>query len=81
MQIVKVDGAAEKTLRNPQFPLTLPVKTTTGETRLTVNFVVYYCATAKESLCYFKEYRLTVPVKVLQGAGNRKLTARCSIQL
>ncbi len=80
-QIIRLEGASEKTFHKPQFPLNLPIKTSPGETSLQVNYVVYYCEATKESLCYFKEVRLAIPVKVLPGAGHRKLTASCSIKL
>ncbi len=81
IEIVSVDGASGKTVHNPKFPIHIPIKASAGETHLKVNFIVYYCETAKESLCYFKAVRVSVPVKVMKGTGNRKLTASCSIKL
>jgi hypothetical protein len=41
----------------------------------------YYCESEKESLCYFKEAVVSVPVKVKKGAGSRALTATYRLQL
>jgi thiol-disulfide isomerase/thioredoxin len=74
-QVVSFAGGAEQTFRNPQFPIKLPIKVGEGETAVRADFLIYYCETAKESLCYFKEARLSVPVRAKKGAGNHMLTA------
>lgn len=45
------------------------------------DLVIYYCESEKESLCYFKEAVVSVPVKVKKGAGSRVLTATYRLQL
>ncbi|HXG65828.1 MAG TPA: hypothetical protein VNO70_12040, partial [Blastocatellia bacterium] len=80
-EVVSFKGEAEQTFRNPAFPVTVPINATEGETTVNANFVVYYCEAGKESLCYFKEARLTLPIKVKKGAGNRKLTAVYKLKL
>jgi hypothetical protein len=35
--------------------------------------VIYYCEAKKESLCFFKEVLVSVPVKAKTGAGNRNV--------
>jgi hypothetical protein len=72
---VTVAGAGDQTFRNPKFPLEVPVKIGTGDVVVTADFVVYYCEAEKETLCFFKQARVTLPVKGKAGAGNRKLTA------
>jgi len=73
---VSVDaGGGEQTFRNPKFPLTIPVKISEGNAVVKADFVLYYCETDKESLCYFKEARLSLAVKGTKGANNRGLAA------
>jgi DNA-binding beta-propeller fold protein YncE len=49
--------------------LTIPIKVTGGEATLTVDLQVSYCNEGNEGLCYFKEARLLVPVKVTTGGS------------
>ncbi len=48
---------------------------------ITLGLIVYYCESAKDSLCYFKEARLNLPVKVSRGSSNHKLVAEYKLQL
>jgi hypothetical protein len=72
---------AGQSFANPDFPLVIPIKASEGETSIQLGLVVYYCETAKDSLCYFKEARLNLPVKVSKRAGNNKLVAEYKLQL
>lgn len=74
-------SGAESIIRNPQFPVSVPIKVNAGETKVTVDFAIYYCETGKESLCFIKEARLVIPVKAQKGAGNNKLTADYKLAL
>ena len=76
-----VNIGGESSFRNPQFPVTVPIKTSEGEATVKAEFVIYYCESEKESLCYFKEARVSVPVKVKQGAGTRRLAATYKLQI
>jgi DNA-binding beta-propeller fold protein YncE len=49
--------------------LTIPIKATGGEATLTVDLQVSYCNEGNEGLCFFKEARLLVPVKVSPGGS------------
>ncbi|MFL6277278.1 MAG: thioredoxin-like domain-containing protein [Blastocatellia bacterium] len=71
----------EKTLRNPQFPVSLPLKLGEGEAMVKADIVIYYCEAKKESLCFFKEAMISVPVRVKAGAGNRKLNASYTLKV
>jgi hypothetical protein len=71
---------AAQPFRNPQFPLSIPIKVNEGETIVTADFLVYYCEAGKEALCYFKEGRLRLPVKAKSGTGSRALTARYRVR-
>ena len=79
--VVGLGDGSEQTFRNPQFPVSIPIKVGEGETTVKASFLIYYCESAKESLCYFKEARVSVPVKAKKGAGNRKLVATYKLAL
>ena len=72
---------AEQNFSNPNFPVTVPLKIGEGEAAVRADFVVYFCEAAKESLCFFKEARLSIPVKAIKGAGNQRLTATYKLKL
>jgi thiol-disulfide isomerase/thioredoxin len=74
-------GAPEQVLRNPKLPLTVPVTITEGENALRADFTVYYCEAEKETLCYFKEVRLNIPVSAKKGSGTSKLSAAYKLTL
>jgi thiol-disulfide isomerase/thioredoxin len=78
--VASVSGA-DQVIRNPQFPITAQLKLSEGDATVKANFVIYYCESEKESLCYFKEAVVSVPVKVKLGAGSRVLTATYRLQL
>jgi hypothetical protein len=74
-QVVNLTGGPEQTFSNPTFPVSVPIKVSEGEATIRADFVVYFCEAGKESLCYFKEARVSVPLKAQKGAGSQKLTA------
>ena len=80
-EVVTIKAGMEQTFSNPNFPVTVPLKVSEGEAILRADFVVYFCEAAKESLCYFKEARVSIPVKARQGAGSHKLSAAYKLQL
>ena len=79
-QIVSLKDEGEN-IRNPKFPVSIPVKVVEGETTIEARYVIYYCESAKESLCFIKEARITLPVKVKKGAGNRNISAIYKLSL
>ena len=80
-QVVNLTDGAERTFSKPTFPIAVPIKVSEGEAVVRADFVVYFCEAAKESLCYFKEARLSIPVKVKKDAGGHKLTATYKLRL
>ena len=78
--VASVSGE-DQVIRNPRFPITAQLKLSEGDATVKVDFVIYYCESQKESLCYFKEAVVSVPVKVKKGAGSRALTATYRLQL
>ncbi|HYP27659.1 MAG TPA: thioredoxin-like domain-containing protein [Blastocatellia bacterium] len=73
-------AVGDQVFRNPRFPLSVPIKLGEGGTTLQATFVLYYCEAEKESLCYFKEARLTLPVKARKGSGARQLSATYKLE-
>ena len=80
-QILNPAGGAQQTFSSPSFPVTVPINVKEGEATIRADFVVYYCEATKESLCFFKEARVNLPVKAQKGAGNQKLTAPYKLRL
>lgn len=77
---VFADGT-EQTLSNPKFPVTVPVKVADGDAGLTADFVLYYCEAEKETVCYFKEARIRIPIRAQKGAGNKGLSASFKLKM
>jgi hypothetical protein len=61
--------------------VTASVNVAEGEASLTADLVLYYCEAEKETLCYFKEARVRIPVKVRKGSGKTKLTAAYKLKM
>jgi hypothetical protein len=80
-EVVALGTAAEQTLRNVRFPATIPLNAMAGETNMRLDLLIYYCESEKESLCFFKEVRLNVPVKVRSGSGARSLSLGYALKL
>ncbi len=80
-QTISLNSAAEQIFRNIKFPLTVEIAATEGETVIQIDYAIYYCEAAKESLCFIKEARLNIPVKVKKGAGARALAATYRVKL
>jgi thiol-disulfide isomerase/thioredoxin len=79
---VSFEGAeSEKVLQHPTFPLTVPLKTTEGEARVKATLILYYCETKKESLCYFKEARVDVPIRVQSGAQTSEIKVAYTLRM
>jgi hypothetical protein len=55
--------------------LSVPLKISEGASVVKADFVLYYCESDKESLCYFKEAQLSLAVKATKGANNHGLSA------
>jgi len=79
--VVTLTGGAEQAFSNPNFPISIPIRVSDGEATIRAEFIVYFCETAKESLCYFKDARVSIPVIVKKGAGTHKLTAAYNLRL
>jgi thiol-disulfide isomerase/thioredoxin len=80
-QIASLTNGVEEIFHHPKFPLAVPLKVSEGQTTLTVNLVIYYCESAKESLCYFKEVRLNVPISVTIAADGNQIAASYRLEL
>ena len=80
-QIVNLKDGPEQTFNSPTFPVSVPIKVTEGEATIRADFIVYYCEAAKESLCFFKEARVSIPVKAQKGSGSQKLAASYKLKI
>jgi thiol-disulfide isomerase/thioredoxin/DNA-binding beta-propeller fold protein YncE len=67
------DGQWEKTIRNPHFPLNVPIQLEEGEAKLRAMMVIYYCEAKKESLCYFKVAEVRAPIKAQPEAQTSEV--------
>ncbi|HWO01263.1 MAG TPA: thioredoxin-like domain-containing protein [Blastocatellia bacterium] len=79
--VIGFAGGEGPAFRNPKFPLEVPLKLNEGDAILRADFVLYYCESERETLCYFKEAVVVIPVKVKRGAGSRSLSAKYRLQL
>jgi hypothetical protein len=79
--VVAFKDGTDFSASNPQFPLSVPVRVSEGDANLIVELVLYYCEAEKETLCYFKEVRVTVPVKAKKGAGNSRVGVSYKLKL
>jgi len=77
----EIVSLSSEPIRSPRFPITIPIKVAEGDAVIAVNLVLYYCESAKETLCYFKEARLRIPVSVKRGSGSHKLYAIYKVRL
>ena len=73
--------ASQQVFSHPKFPLAVPLKVSEGQTTLSVSLAIYYCESVKGSLCYFKEVRLNVPIKVTKDADSNEITAGYRLKL
>jgi thiol-disulfide isomerase/thioredoxin len=80
-QIASFTNGVQQVFHHPKFPLAVALKVSEGKTTLVVNLVIYYCESAKESLCYFKEMRLNVPITVTTAAEGNKIAASYRLEL
>lgn len=77
----EIVSLSSEPIHGPRFPVTIPIKVAEGDAVIAVNLVLYYCESAKETLCYFKEARLRIPVSVRISAANHTLSAIYKVML
>jgi len=80
-EALSLGAGSAQSFANPTFPLSIPISAREGEASIELGLVVYYCESTKDSLCFFKEARLKLPVKVSKGSGKNKLVAEYKLQL
>jgi thiol-disulfide isomerase/thioredoxin len=52
------DGKSQMTVRNPEFPLSIGYRATSGNAQIKANPSLHHCKTPAERLCYFKDAEL-----------------------
>ena len=77
----EIVSLSSEPIRSPRFPVSIPIKVAEGDAVIAVNLVLYYCESARETLCYFKEARLRIPVSVKISAANHTLSAIYKVRL
>ena len=58
------DDKSQTAIRNPKFPVSIDYRATSGDAQIKATLSLYYCKTAAESLCYFKDVKLILPIAV-----------------
>jgi len=72
-------AAIENATLDVQAPLVaIPIRLTPGETVVQAALSLYYCREGEEALCFFREERLEIPVRVTPD-GPEVLTIACRI--
>lgn len=74
-------GQAEKTIRNPQFPLRVAVNLDEGEAEIKAMLVLYYCEAKKESLCYFKVAEVRTPIRAQAEAPSAEIKVAYTLRI
>jgi DNA-binding beta-propeller fold protein YncE len=59
----------------PSKTISIPITAKSGQATVTIDLTLNYCAEGNEGLCYFKEVRAVVPIKVEAGGRTNALVA------
>lgn len=62
------DGQSNVTVNPSHFPISIPLQLREGEGEIMAEMYIYYCKGDEESLCYYQEAHLSVPVEIRDGA-------------
>jgi DNA-binding beta-propeller fold protein YncE len=68
--VVAVAPDASGTLVAPELPRRFAVEAKNGTATLTLDTAIYYCRKGAKSLCFIKQVRFKVPVRVAAGASR-----------
>ncbi|HXG23535.1 MAG TPA: NHL repeat-containing protein, partial [Chthonomonadales bacterium] len=63
-------GVGPLNISAPSSKLTIPISPRAGTANITVKMSINYCAEGNEGLCYFKEAKLVVPMKVTPSGAS-----------
>lgn len=72
-EVLTLTPAAEAALRQPRFPVSLPLTARPGHTVLTLDLVLNLCRADGKGMCLIREMRLALPVSVTPEAPSRPL--------
>ncbi len=65
---------AERTVYGPRGPIEIGAVFTEGTARATIDLVVWYCTIEQEKLCYSRQIRVLVPIRVVPGGEVDSIT-------
>ena len=68
------DGRDNVTVNPSHFPISVPLQLREGEGEIMAEIYIYYCKGDEESLCYYQEARLSVPVEIRDGASESTIS-------
>ena len=72
--LLTLEPSTNRTLLEPQFPLSLSATFQQGQGQLSVDLDIFYCEAETERICLIEQVRLIVPVQVqAEGADNLRL--------
>jgi len=64
----------------PRFPIAIPLLVGSGQGRVRIDLLVYYCATPTMRLCIYQSLDLEVTIHGQPG-GPPEATVRCSVSI
>jgi sugar lactone lactonase YvrE len=71
---------ANRSIVEPEFPLTISAQFGEGESELTGDLIIYYCEAESQSLCFIERVRVTAPVTIVAD-GKESLLITHTIEL
>ncbi|MDB5033848.1 MAG: alkyl hydroperoxide reductase/Thiol specific antioxidant/Mal allergen [Chlorobi bacterium] len=66
-------GDEWRTIDHLRFPLRVPLSFVPGDARLLVELLLHYCDRGNGALCFFRQMRAAIPVRVLDSADGRSI--------
>jgi sugar lactone lactonase YvrE len=73
------DGKKSVTVELAQVPVKIEAEVPGGESTIVAQFSLYYCGTANENLCFFKDAEYFVPIEASE-AGGSEVNITCSVK-
>ncbi len=74
-----INGDAYENQAVVRLPVEVPLRFAPGEAMVEVHLSLYYCREGEQGLCFFRDVRLKVPVRVSADSGEEELNIRYSV--